>query len=46
MPGADKGMWKATGGSGKFANKADSGWFKNVAGDGKMSVSAWGGTCK
>jgi len=45
-PGADKGSWKAAGGSGKFAGKQDSGWFQNVASDGKMSVSKWGGTCK
>lgn len=45
-PGADKGMWKSTGGSGKFAGKQDSGWFQNVVADGKMSVSKWGGTCR
>lgn len=45
-PGADKGVWKATGGSGKFAGRQDSGWFQNAVSDGKMSVSKWGGTCK
>jgi len=45
-PGAAKGMWKATGGSGKFAGKQDSGWFQNAVSDGNMSVSNWGGTCK
>lgn len=45
-PGADKGVWKSTGGSGKFAGKQDSGWFQNVVSDGKMGVSKWGGTCK
>jgi len=44
-PGADKGMWKSTGGSGKYAGKQDSGWFQNVVADGKMSVTKWGGTC-
>ena len=45
-PGADKGVWKSTGGSGKFAGKQDSGWFQGTVSDGKMSVSKWGGTCK
>ena len=45
-PGADKGMWKATGGSGKFAGKSDSGWFQSVRTDGKMFVTKWGGNCK
>lgn len=44
-PGADKGMWRSTGGTGKFAGKRDSGWFQNVRTDGKMQVSQWGGTC-
>jgi hypothetical protein len=45
-PRADKGMWKSTGGSGKYAGKQDSGWFQNAVADGKMSVSKWGRTCK
>jgi hypothetical protein len=45
-PGAEKGMWKSTGGSGKFAGKTDSGWFQDVRSDGKMAVSKWGGNCK
>lgn len=45
-PGADKGTWKANGGTGKFAGKANAGWFQNVRSDGKMAVSKWGGTCK
>jgi len=45
-PGADKGMWKATGGSGKFAGKQDAGWFQFARGDGKMAVTNWGGTCQ
>ena len=44
--GAEKGMWKSTGGTGKFAGKTDSGWFKEARTDGKMSVSRWGGTCR
>ena len=45
-PGAEKGMWKSTGGTGKFAGKTDSGWFQNVRSDGKMAVTKWGGNCK
>jgi len=46
-PGAEKGMWKWTGGTGKFAGgKDNSGWFQTVRTDGKMSVVQWGGTCK
>lgn len=44
-PGADKGMWKSNGGTGKFAGKKHAGWFQNVRADGKMAVSKWGGTC-
>ena len=44
-PGADKGEWKSTGGTGKFAGKESSGWFQNVLADGKMSVTKWGGDC-
>jgi hypothetical protein len=45
-PGADKGTWKSTGGTGKYAGKPDSGWFQEVRTDGKMVVTKWGGTCK
>lgn len=45
-PGADKGVWNATGGTGKFAGKTNSGWFQNVRSDGKMAISRWGGTCR
>ena len=45
-PGADKGVWKSTGGTGKFAGNSDSGWFQNVRSDGKMAISKWGGNCK
>ena len=45
-PGADKGSWKSTEGTGKFAGKTDSGWFQNVRADGKMAVTKWGGNCK
>jgi hypothetical protein len=45
-PGAEKGTWKTVAGTGKFAGKVDSGWFQNVAADGKMSVVRWGGMCQ
>jgi hypothetical protein len=44
-PGAEKGVWKSTGGTGKFAGKTDSGWYQNVRTDGKMTVTKWGGDC-
>jgi hypothetical protein len=45
-PGAEKGVWKSTGGTGKYAGKTDSGWFQQVRADGKMVVTKWGGTCR
>ncbi len=45
-PGADKGTWKSTGGTGKYAGKANSGWFQDMRSDGKMTITKWGGTCK
>jgi hypothetical protein len=44
-PGADKGEWRVTGGTGKFADKKDTGWFENVLSDGKASIVKWGGEC-
>jgi hypothetical protein len=44
--GAEKGVWKSTGGTGKFAGKSHSGWFQDVRTDGKMAISKWGGNCK
>ncbi len=44
-PGAERGQWKSTGGTGKFAARTASGWFQNVRSDGKMAVSKWGGNC-
>jgi hypothetical protein len=45
LPGTDKGEWKSTGGTGKFAGKQDSGWYQMVRADGKMVVTKWGGDC-
>ena len=46
-PGADRGEWKSTGGTGKFAGKQDSGWFQPVTTlpEGKIGVVKWGGDC-
>jgi len=44
--GSDKGTWKATGGTGKFAGKGDTGWYQSVVSDGKIGVSKWGGNCR
>ena len=44
-PGANKGAWKSTSGTGKFAGKNDAGWFQEARTDGKMQISTWGGTC-
>lgn len=44
-PGAQRNMWKLTGGTGKFAGKTGSGWAEGVRSDGKIYVVKWGGTC-
>ena len=45
-PGATRGYWKSTAGTGKFAGKADSGWSELVRTDAKIEMVKWGGTCK
>jgi hypothetical protein len=45
-PGSEKGTWKMTGGTGKFAGRPGSGWFQGIRTDGKMSIVKWGGNCK
>lgn len=44
--GAEKGVWRFTDGTGKFAGRSGSGWFQDVRTDGDMLVSQWGGNCK
>jgi hypothetical protein len=44
-PGAARGTWKMSGGTGVFAGKQWSGWWQSVSDDGKMSTALWGGTC-
>ena len=44
-PGAQRGSWKLTGGTGVFAGKKWSGWWEPVMDDGKMFMGNWGGNC-
>jgi hypothetical protein len=47
MPaGAEKGTWRSTGGTGKYADLKAQGWWVPVASDGgKQGINRWGGTC-
>jgi hypothetical protein len=45
-PGADRGYWKFTGGTGKFSQRGGSGWAEQVRADGKIEQVKWGGNCK
>ena len=45
-PGADRGTWTQTGGTGVFAGKTNSGWWQAVVDDGKVTSGIWGGNCK
>lgn len=45
-PGADKGTWHTTGGTGKYADLEASGWWTPVATDGgKQGINRWVGNC-
>jgi len=44
-PGADRGTWKQSGGTGVFAGKKWSGWWQPVYDDGTRSMGMWGGNC-
>ena len=44
-PGAERGTWKMSGGTGALAGKAWSGWWQVVFEDGKLTLGKWGGTC-
>jgi hypothetical protein len=44
--GAQKGTWELVGGTGKYANAKNSGWFEGTLSQGKMSGGRWGGTCQ
>jgi hypothetical protein len=45
-PGAARGTWKATAGTGVFAGKAMSGWWENMIADGPQVLGKWGGNCR
>lgn len=45
-PGAERGVWKQSGGTGVFAGKSNSGWWQVLADDGKTATGTWGGTCR
>ena len=45
-PGADRGTWKQSGGTGPFAGKNNSGWWQAVVDDGKTTTGVWSGNCQ
>jgi hypothetical protein len=44
-PGADRGTWKQSGGTGVFAGKNNSGTWQAVVDDGKTTTGVWTGNC-
>ena len=44
-PGAERGTWKQSGGTGVFAGKKWSGWWQPISDDGKVFMGKWGGDC-
>jgi len=44
-PGAQRGVWRQSGGTGVFAGKTNSGWWQSLAADGKTETGMWGGNC-
>ena len=45
-PGEEKGSWKTTGGTGKFANAPpETGWAESIFREGPVFVAKWGGNC-
>lgn len=46
VPGDDTPTWRVVGGSGKYADSAASGWYRQVQADGDVLVFAWGGDCR
>lgn len=45
-PGAQRGVWKQSGGTGVFAGKTNSGWWQPIVDDGKTTMGNWGGNCQ
>jgi hypothetical protein len=46
VPGDETPTWKVVGGTGKHANSAASGWYKQARADGDVLVFVWGGDCR
>ncbi len=44
-PGAERGTWNMSGGTGGFAGKNWSGWWQVVFEDGNRTLGKWGGNC-
>ena len=44
-PGAKRGVWRQSGGTGALAGKNNSGWWEFLTSDGKVDTGMWGGTC-
>ena len=45
-PGAERGTWKQSAGTGVFAGKNRSGWWQPIYDDGKVFMGMWGGNCE
>lgn len=45
-PGADRGTWTQTGGTGVFSGKNNSGTWQAVVDDGKVTTGTWTGNCQ
>jgi len=45
-PGADRGTWTQSGGTGVFAGKKNSGWWQGLVSDGVTDTGIWGGNCR
>lgn len=45
-PGADRGTWTQTGGTGALAGKINSGTWQAVVDDGKVTTGTWTGNCQ
>lgn len=44
-PGAQRGVWRQSAGTGALAGKTNSGWWQPLASDGKTDTGTWGGNC-
>jgi hypothetical protein len=46
VPGDEAPTWRVVGGTGKYANSAASGWYKQARADADVLVFVWGGDCQ